>query len=205
MTEADMTRMKGVLAFVALLAVAPMAASAQSPSTVVILVRHGEKADEPGADPVLSAAGEARARALAESLRGAKVSAVLTTPFKRTNLTAAPTATAAGVTPIVVPVSGGLAAYGTAVTDMIRDHYAGRTVLVVGHSNTIPAVIAALGGPKVNDLCEHEYSTMYTLTLNGSAPPKLLASHYGAPDPADAGCRAMTMPMNPPPATVLRE
>lgn len=195
-----MTRMKATLAFLAMLAAAPMAASAQSPTTTVILVRHAEKADEPGADPVLSTAGEARARALAEALRGVKVSAVLTTPFKRTNLTAAPAATAAGLTPVVVPVSGGLAAYGTAVADMIRNRYAGRTVLVVGHSNTIPAVIAAFGGPKVNDLCEHEYSTMYTLTLNGSAPPTVVASHYGAPDPADAGCRTMTMPMSGPPA-----
>jgi len=178
----------------------PATTVAQSPATTVILVRHGEKADEPGADPALSAAGEARARALAAALRDRKVSAVLTTPFKRTNLTAAPLAKAAGVTPVVVPVSGGLAAYGAAVAGMIRDHFAGRTVLVVGHSNTIPAVIAALGGPKVNDLCENEYSTMYTLTLNGSAPPRLAASHYGAPDPADAGCRTMTMAVSGPPA-----
>jgi phosphohistidine phosphatase SixA len=190
--------MKGILAFVTVLAAVPMMARAQSPSTVVILVRHGEKANEPGPDPVLSTAGEARARALADALRGMKVSAVLTTPFKRTNLTAAPAATAAGLAPVVVPVSGGLAAYGTAVADMIRSRYAGRTVLVVGHSNTIPAVIAALGGPKVSDLCENEYSTMYTLTLTGSAPPKVVASHYGAPDPADAGCRTMSMPMSGP-------
>ena len=195
-----MTCVKTTLAFLTMLAAAPMAASAQSPTTTVILVRHAEKADEPGADPVLSTAGEARARALAEALRGAKVSAVVTTPFKRTNLTAAPAAAAAGLTPVVVPVSGGLAAYGAAVADMIRNRYAGRTVLVVGHSNTIPAVITAFGGPKVNDLCEHEYSTMYTLTLNGSAPPTVVASHYGAPDPADAGSRTMTMPMSGPPA-----
>ncbi|HEX5970504.1 MAG TPA: nuclear transport factor 2 family protein [Gemmatimonadaceae bacterium] len=189
-----------LLPLVAVLAAAPVTASAQSPATTVILVRHGEKANEPGADPALSSAGETRARALAAALRGVKVSAVLTTPFRRTNLTAAPFAKAAGVTPEVVPVSGGLAAYGTTVAELIRNHYAGRTVLVVGHSNTIPAVIAALGGPKVNDLCENEYSTMYTLTLNGRTPPKLIASHYGAPDPADAGCRAMTMPMTGPPA-----
>jgi phosphohistidine phosphatase SixA len=178
----------------------PVSVGAQSPATTVILVRHGEKAAEPGADPVLSAAGQARARALADSLRGVRVAAVLTTPFKRTNLTAAPSAMAAGIAPVVVPVSDGLAAYGKSVADMIRNRYAGRTVLVVGHSNTIPAVIAALGGPKVNDLCENEYSTMYTLTLNGSALPALVASHYGAPDPADAACRAMAMPVSGPPA-----
>ena len=174
------------------LAVPAGVAVAQGPATTVILVRHAEKADEPGADPALSVAGEARAHALADVLRDAKVAAVLTTPYKRTNLTAAALAAANGLTPIVVPVSGGLPAYAKAVADLIRGEYAGRTVLVVGHSNTIPAVITALGGPKVNDLCENEYAMMYTLTLSGDAPPKLDASRYGAPDAAGAvGCGTM--------------
>jgi len=182
------------------LTVAP-AAAAQSPATTVILVRHAEKADEPGADPALSPAGEARARALADALRDAKIAAVLTTPYKRTNLTAAPLAKAVGVAPVVVPVSGGLAGYGKAVADMIRNDYAGRTVVVVGHANTIPAVIMALGGPTVSDLCEGEYSTMYTLTLNGSAAPKLDTRHYGASDATGAAsCHTMSMPLAAPPS-----
>ena len=179
---------------VALTIAVPAVANAQSPATVVILVRHGEKADEPGVDPALSAAGEARARALTEVLRNVKVAAVLTTPYKRTNATAASLATANGLAPIPVPVNGGVSAYAAAVANMIRGQYAGRTVVIVGHSNTIPAVIAALGGPKVNDLCDSEYSTMYTLTLNGSAAAKLAVSHYGASDVAGAGCRTMTAP-----------
>ena len=176
-------------------------ARAQSPNTVVILVRHAEKANEPGADPVLSAAGEARARALADTLRDMKVAAVLTTPYKRTNLTAAPLAKANNLTPTVVPLSGGLPTYAKSVAELIRNQYAGRTVVVIGHANTIPAVIAALGGPTVSDLCENEYSSIFRLTLDGSAPPKLEASHYGAPDAAGAtGCRTMTMPMSAPPA-----
>ena len=173
----------------------PAVVRAQSPSTVVILVRHGEKADEPGADPALSAAGETRARALADTLRSAKVAAVFTTPYRRTDLTAAPFVAASGLKPIVVPVSGGPAAYAKLVQYMITNQYVGRTVLVVGHSNTIPAVISALGGPTVSDLCENEYATMYVLTLTNGAPAKLDARHYGAPDAAGAtGCRAMTTP-----------
>jgi len=191
-----MPPMKIVLALAAAVASAlPQPARAQGPVTVVILVRHAEKADEPGADPALSAAGEARARALADSLRDVNVAAVLTTPYKRTNATAAPLAAAKGLTSVVVPVSGGLPAYAKSVADMIRNEYAGRTVLVVGHANTIPAVISALGGPKVNDLCENEYSTMFTLTLDGNAAPKLGTSHYGVPDAADASsCRRMMAP-----------
>jgi bisphosphoglycerate-dependent phosphoglycerate mutase len=81
------------------------------------------------------------------------------------------------------------------VADMIRGRYAGRTVVVVGHSNTIPAVIAALGGPKVNDLCENEYSTMFTLIIDEAAGVRLIRSSYGAPDLADAaGCQRMMSP-----------
>jgi len=186
-----------VLSIVAALLVAvparmPAQSPAQSPVTTVILVRHAEKADEPGADPALSAAGEARARALADALRGTKVAAVLTTPYKRTNATGALVATANGLSPIVVPVSGGVPAYASAVADIIRTKYAGQTVVVVGHSNTLASVIAALGGPKLSDLCDNEYSTMYRLTLEGTTTPKLATSHYGAAD-ADgaAGCRGM--------------
>jgi len=190
-----------VLSIVALTMTAPVAVHAQASATTVILVRHAEKADDGGADPMLSGAGEVRARALATTLRDAKIAAVLTTPYKRTNLTAAPLAAVDRLTPVVVPVAGGLPAYAKAVSDLIQNQYAGRTVLVVGHSNTIPAVIAALGGPKVNDLCENEYSTMYTLTLDGSAVPKLTTSHYGATDVAGAaGCRTMS-PMITPPAS----
>lgn len=188
------------ISLAAALAVAtPTYARAQSSNTVVILVRHAEKAAEPGTDPALSAAGEARARALADAFQSTKIAAVLTTPFKRTIATAAPLAKAEGVTPVVVPVNAGVPAYARSVADMVRNDYAGRAVVIVGHSNTIPAVITALGGPTVNDLCENEYSTVYTLTLNGSATPKLEATHYGVPDAAGAsGCRTMSMPLNRP-------
>ena len=62
----------------------------------VFLVRHAEKVDE-SEDPLLSAAGKARARALARSLRTAGVKAIYVTQYKRTGLTAAPLAAAAGI------------------------------------------------------------------------------------------------------------
>lgn len=179
----------------ALLAAAPRSMPAQSPATTVILVRHAEKADEPGPDPALSVAGEARAGALADALRDVKVAAVLTTPYRRTNATAAPLATANGLAPIPMPVNGGLPAYAKSVADLITTQYTGRTVVVIGHSNTLAAVIAALGGPTLRDLCDNEYSMMYRLTLDGSPTPKLAESHYGAADAAGVtGCRAMAMP-----------
>lgn len=48
--------------------------------------------------------------------------------------------------------------------DAVRRH-AGRTVLMVGHGNTIPAIITALGGPKLADLCDAQYSMLFTLVI----------------------------------------
>lgn len=167
-------------------------------STIVLLVRHAEKAAEPADDPPLSAAGSERARALAGTLADAGVTAVVVTPRLRTRATAQPLATARGLTPDVVPLAGTPAAHAQAVADAVRRH-AGGVVLVIGHSNTVPGIIAALGGPKLPDLCDAAYSNLFLLVLEGeggagtgAAPARLVRSHYGAPDPAGAaGCATM--------------
>src|SRR4051812_32901322 len=114
-------------------------------TTTVILVRHGEKAAAPAADPPLTPEGEARARDLWAAVKDAGVSAIISTQFLRTKGTVQPTAAALGLTPEIIPAAG--ATHPQAVADAIKKH-AGHTVLVVGHSNTVPAIIAALGAPK---------------------------------------------------------
>ena len=109
--------------------------SAKDSCTVVVAVRHAEKAN--GDDPSLTVAGQARARALAEALIHAHVQAILVSPTKRAQETAAPTAAHARVEPTVVPMEGGTDAHVAALVKAVRAE-AGKTVLVVGHSNTIP-------------------------------------------------------------------
>jgi hypothetical protein len=65
-------------------------------------------------------------------------------------------------------------------------------VVVVGHSNTIPPIIAALGGPALPDICDGEHARLFTLILPPGAPSRLLQSSYGAPDPAEPCGRTMT-------------
>lgn len=158
-------------------------AEAQSP-TVVILARHAEKVvpNPPDGDPELTDAGRARATALAEALRNAGVDAVITTQWKRTRFTAQPLAELAGVTPEVVSTSGAQAHH-DAVAAAVRRH-AGHTVLVVGHSNTVPSIIAALGGPRLPDICDSQYADLFTLILEPGKDPVLIRSHYGASSPA---------------------
>jgi len=164
--------------------------------TIVIVVRHAERGTEPADDPRLTPAGEARALALVEALRGAKVDVVLHTPRVRTRDTALPVARHFGLTPEVVPLTPG-ASHVEAMAAAVRKHH-GKTVVVVGHSNTIMQYIAALGGPRRGDLCDHQYNGLYTLVLiHGEA--HLVEGQYGGPNPPPApGCNTMMAPATRP-------
>ena len=179
--------------WLAALAVVGCATARPAPvaTTTVYLVRHGEKSgtipNDP--DPDLSAAGRIRAEALATRLRGSGVTAIVTTQLKRSRETAAPLAAQLGLTPEVVPTGG--AAHADSVAAAVMRHRGGK-VLVVGHSNTITAIIAALGGPRLPNLCDSEYSDLFVVNVSGSPWPSVVRQHYGAADPApDSACAAM--------------
>jgi broad specificity phosphatase PhoE len=167
----------------------PLAAQA----TIIILARHGEKAVEPGANPALSAAGEARATALAQALASARLDAVFATEFTRTQRTAEPAAAAHHLRVRILPVHGDSLAHARAVAAAIRARPRGDAVLIVEHSNTIPAIIAALGGPELPELCSNEYATVFVLVRQPGREPRLIRSQFGAPDPADSECAAAAM------------
>src|SRR3970282_3027810 len=86
------------------LGVAMLAAATPSPpvvpATVVLLVRHAERAPGSGDVPI-SDVGRARALALAELGKTTGVSAIITTQLQRTRQTAEPLAEALGITPVV--------------------------------------------------------------------------------------------------------
>jgi len=164
-------------------------AGAQQSPTVAIIVRHAEKAVAPANDPPLTDAGTARARALAAALADANVQAVITPQLLRTRETARPLAETRGLTMETVQ-TGAVAAHAQAVADAVRKH-AGKTVLVVGHSNTVAPIIAALGGPKLADLCDSQYANLFTVILDGPTA-RLVVGTYGEPSPAVAtGCPQM--------------
>src|SRR5215203_1108674 len=120
------------------------AAPARTDGITVFLVRHAEKAAAPADDPALTEAGRARATALAAALRDAHLDAAFTTQLRRTQDTARPSADAAGLALRVVGVGRDAASHAAAVADSVRALASGSTALVVGHSNTIPAIVTAL-------------------------------------------------------------
>jgi len=173
----------------ALVASAASASFAQ-PATV-ILVRHAEKASEPASDPPLTAVGQQRAKDLAHALADAKVSTIITTQFARTKETAKPLVDSLHQTLIVV-ATGAMKEHIEEVAAKVKGAKKGSTVLVVGHSNTIPAIIGALGGPKMPDLCDAEYSNLFVLEMSESGQARLIRGHFGAADPPDAAsCRVI--------------
>jgi broad specificity phosphatase PhoE len=165
--------------------------AAQARTTTVIIVRHAEKEALPAADPPLTVAGQARAKALLDAVRDAHVTSVITTQFARTRETAAPAARALGITPEVVPTTSG-ASHVQDVAAAIRKH-AGETVLVVGHSNTVTEIVAALGATKPPAICDSEYDNLYIVTLSPDHNAGVVHGRFGAPTPAevDAGCVKM--------------
>lgn len=158
--------------------------AAQPLAAKVLLVRHAEPLIDGSADPGLSPAGLARAQALAAAVRDAGVTAILTSDYRRTRETAQPAALALGLSPVIISARGGFNAHITALTAAVRGHRSG-AVLVVGHSDTVPILIAMLGGPPVGDLCQSSFDRLFTLTLeNGQV--RLTRSRYGQPS-VDAG------------------
>jgi broad specificity phosphatase PhoE len=175
-----------LLALAAALAPAAYAAAQQAPAaTTIVIVRHAEKGDggDPR-DPSLSAAGQARAAALAAALDAAEVSAVYATQYKRTRETGEPLAKRFKVEVFVRPVTADNAAkYADQVVKEILGKHAGKTVVVVGHSNTVIDFIEALGGRAPAPLEENDYDRLFIVVRPASGPARLIQARYGAPDP----------------------
>jgi phosphohistidine phosphatase SixA len=136
---------------------------------VIVIVRHAEKASTGGKDPELSVAGQKRAEALARVLKDSQLTSVFVTELKRTQQTAAPTARAAHLPPIVVPAND--------VPALVAKLRAlNGNALVVGHGNTIPDLIKALGIAASITIPEDDYNEIFLVSL--TAPPQLLRLHY---------------------------
>ena len=150
-------------------------------TTTVIFVRHAEKAELPADDPGLSAAGRRRVAELTRQLVDADViagiDAVYATPYRRTEETARPVAEALGL-----PVNSYDANDTEAIMDYIVREHKGKIILVVGHSNTVPALIGNMGASKrVPAIAEDEYDNIYIVTIPWFGKTKTIRLRYGEP------------------------
>ena len=150
------------------------------PSTIVLLVRHAEKASD-AEDSPLTEAGAQRAQALVRVAEGSGVSAIYSTQFKRNRDTARPLSDQLklAVTELPIPDLQNPGDYGKTLARTVLEKHAGQTVLVVGHSNTIPLVLEALTG-QPSPVKGAEYSDLFIVTVPPSGAARLIRAQYGA-------------------------
>lgn len=150
-------------------------------TTTIIFVRHAEKAAGPAEDPGLSSAGQRRVAELTRQLVDADVvagiDAIYATPFRRTQETAQPLADA-----LDLPINTYDAADTEQVLETILQNHKGKIILVVGHSNTVPVLIANLGASKkVPPIHESEYDNIYIISIPWFGKTKTIRLRFGEP------------------------
>lgn len=154
-------------------ATAAVAAQISEPTTV-ILVRHAEKAED-GRDPPLSAVGQARAERLVHVLSELDLEAIYATEYRRTAETVAPVAARFGL-----PVRTAEARDVSGLAARLRSEHRGQVVLVAGHSNTVPELIAAiLGRDVLVEITEEEYDDLFVVRLEPDGRASYLRLNYG--------------------------
>ena len=146
-------------------------------STTVIVVRHAEKTlTEP--DPPLSPAGEARAELLArmfgDSGAVGRLNGIYVSDTLRSRSTAAPLASRLGITATVAPNDDS-----RRLASRVLSENRGKRVMIVGHSNTVPDIVAALSDrndiPKMDD---KDYGVMYIVTVPSIGRANVLRLNY---------------------------
>jgi broad specificity phosphatase PhoE len=152
----------------------PRIAAGNAEAVTFIVVRHAEKATDDARDPSLSDAGRTRATALAALLQRRDIVAAYATDFRRTQATASPTASAHGIAVATYDADEPAAAFAGRLR---RDHATG-SVLVVGHSNTVPGIVSALCACHVAPIDDSDYGNLYEVRIDGTGTPVLARQRY---------------------------
>jgi broad specificity phosphatase PhoE len=169
-----------VLCALAGVAIAAGAAHGKPPcenaTTTILIVRHADRA---GQADSLTEAGVARARELARVAKNAGVRAIYHSDTRRTRNTAAPLADELKLELEEYPAKQ----VADLIERILHDHV-GETVLVVGHSNTVPMIVFAAGGPMIPDINDNEFDGLFVLTMRCvDGKSTLTRLEYGAPSP----------------------
>jgi 2,3-bisphosphoglycerate-dependent phosphoglycerate mutase len=147
-------------------------------ATTLILVRHAEKAADGTLNPPLTDLGTARAAELAYLLGHVELDAVYSTPFKRTEDTVLPTARAKGLE--VQPYRADQEDF----LDSVLKKYRGGTVLICGHSNTVPILAnELLGREEYEQLDDAVYDNLFIVTVPASGQARVLLIRFGTHTP----------------------
>lgn len=147
--------------------------SKKEDETTFIFTRHAEKMKSDDSDPSLNEEGQKRADKLLRLLgQYETIDAVYSTDYKRTRETAQPVAVYFQI-PVKIYNPRELESF---KNQLLAKHHS-EVVLIVGHSNTTPALInLVMGQDRVEQIDESDYSNMYVITIDGDKLPIL--KHY---------------------------
>lgn len=138
--------------------------------TTFILVRHAEKANDGTRNPPLDDDGKVRSANLAEMLANQEITALYSTPFKRTQETLQPIADMKGLEVQEYDPY----AKGEWLASLAEKHPGG-TVVISGHSNTIPSLAnALLGNETFSQFDESDYSNFIIIVADEVGKGKLV-------------------------------
>ena len=155
-------------------------------TTTIIFVRHAEQTSHDEADPSLSEAGKRRVAELTRQLEFADVvqgiDAIYSTELKRSTETAQPLAERLDLPINIYEIDD----TETVLAEILKA-YKGKVILVVGHSNTVPELIANLGASKnVPPIEPDEFDNIYIISIPWFGKTKTIRLRYGDPYVADA-------------------
>ncbi len=147
----------------------------------VIVLRHAEALKDGAQNPSLSENGKAQVEELIKTVENTGVAAVFTTQFNRTRETGQRVADHFKIPLIPVEINGqNIAAYPKMLAERIRAEYAGKTVMVIGHSNTVPPIVEAFSGkmpPLIDDATELD--AIYFVSSKKSGEGSVMKARYG--------------------------
>lgn len=167
-----------LMALLALVAVGIAYAGYRSlATTTVVLVRHAEKELSTINDPPLTPDGELRAERLSQlfgKVTGVgRLTAIYVSDTRRSQQTAAPLAARLRMQPVIIPGDDirGVARHA------MHDHR-GASVLIVGHSNTIPEIIRRISDIEVPPIADDDFDGIYVLSVPTLGKASLLRLEY---------------------------
>jgi len=142
----------------------------------VFVLRHAERVEYESPDGVLSSAGEERARALARVLADAGVTAVYISERMRTLQTADPLTQALRIAPTAV--GGATPEQVDATLKLVRARDKNGIVVIVGHSDSVPLFLKALGYSGEVKIGPREHDDLFVVVPNATGQPTVLHLNY---------------------------
>ena len=147
--------------------------------TTIFLVRHAEKAQDGTSDPPLTSEGKARAQELTYILKHVPLDAIYSTPYKRTQQTALPTAEAHSL-----QINSYQPGEEEIFLKKVLSKHTGVNVLIIGHSNTVPVLANHLSGTtQFSPLDDNTYDNIFILSVPQKGHPVITRLRFGEHTP----------------------